>query len=122
MRQYKNAMEAVPAFCWMNEKSINRGHSSRRVLHNPAEFHFAREWDRENKPRSWLNHGHGILQDLFIDAPPFGGCPRTCIKKITLRERMIVATVIQWLGSNCGFSWLCATLEKAGYKVVPIDD
>ena len=37
---------------------------------------------------------------------------------INERDRMIVATVIQWLGSNVGFSFLHETLKDFGYIIV----
>ena len=38
--------------------------------------------------------------------------------KITLRDRFVIATIIQWLGSNCGMCFLKESLGKAGYEIV----
>jgi hypothetical protein len=40
------------------------------------------------------------------------------VVKITARERFIVATVIQWLGSNVGFCFLREVLKSCGYDIV----
>lgn len=40
-----------------------------------------------------------------------GGAP-------TERDRMIMSTLIQWLGSNVGFAFIQSSLDKAGYTVV----
>jgi len=37
---------------------------------------------------------------------------------ITSRDRLIVATVIQWLGSNCGMSFLHEALKRFNATVV----
>ncbi len=42
--------------------------------------------------------------------------------KITLRERFIAATVIQWLGTNCGMAFLKEALDKCGLKIVQKSD
>ncbi len=92
---------------------------------NPREVAFAQEWDKENDSEwnSGTNHGRGILQDLFINTEPNWPFFHKYYQLfISRRERMIVATVIQWLGSNCGMSFLHSTLGKCGYKIVPIRD
>ena len=40
------------------------------------------------------------------------------LTKITDRDRLVSATVVQWLGTNCGLCFLRETLEEAGYKIV----
>lgn len=37
--------------------------------------------------------------------------------EVTQRDAEIVATVIQWLGSNCGMSFLQAALQKCGLRI-----
>ncbi len=46
---------------------------------------------------------------------------RKPIFHITKNDRVIVATVIQWLGTNIGFNFLERTLKKCGYKIVKIE-
>ena len=109
---------------WAFRPTPDKGISCRRLnQHNPREVAFAQEWDKENDSgwNSGTNHGHGILQDLFVGCSPvFPFTHKWYELKINRRERMIVATVIQWLGSNCGMSFLDCALKKAGYKIVPI--
>lgn len=110
------------------KKLLNRGRAYRRTEYVDKwsdrpnlEKVFADAWEDANEPRVWLNYGYGILQDLFIEVRGRFG-DRFATHVINKRERMIVATVIQWLGSNCGFCWLSETLEKAGYRIerVPV--
>lgn len=73
---------------------------------------FAERWEDTNKPQRGLNHGHGTLQDLMFarssegDSGVWPLSAGRVIYEITPRERAIVATVVQWLGTNCGWSWL----------------
>lgn len=46
------------------------------------------------------------------------GLHRKVIQEINNRDRMIVATVIQWLGSNCGMCFLGEALERFGARIV----
>ena len=103
-------------------KSDNKGLRVKRARTGEMENIFAISWIEENKPISWLNQGRGVLQNLFIGTEelwPFQDS--YYIKLITKRERMIVATVVQWLGSNCGFCFLQKTLRKCGYRIVKED-
>jgi hypothetical protein len=76
---------------------------------------FADRWEEENEERAWLNHGNGILQDLFIDNHG------NWVHEITDQERVVAATVVQWLGTNCGWAWLEETLKQCEYKLEPIE-
>lgn len=99
----------------------NRGLYSERILgNNPREKAFAELWEKENIPASFINYGYGILQDLFIANRDgtfhhFGQYAKTVINK---RDRYIVATVIQWLGSNVGMSFIKEALNSCGYDVI----
>ena len=68
---------------------------------------FAEVWAEQNKPKSWLNYGQGILQDLMVKNGKWEYA-------ITQRDATIVATVIQWLGTNCGQGFLHEVLSKHG--------
>jgi hypothetical protein len=96
----------------------NVGISARRLEHNEREKAFYEQWLQENAPVAGVNSGHGILQDLFIDSGDVFGFKRKVIEEINNRDRMIVATVIQWLGSNCGMCFLGEALEKFGARIV----
>jgi len=79
---------------------------------NPWERIFAEEWAKACKPNRAINFGYGALQDLFLIGWPYSLEGYRCIARITPREEMIVATVIQWFGTNCGRCWLEETLSK----------
>lgn len=100
------------------KENQNIGLRVERIEHNDREKAFHDEWIKENLMIPGIDYGNGILQDLFIDK---GLEPLTNAKwhlEVTRRERMIVATVIQWLGSNCGMSFLGQALKRCGYKIV----
>jgi len=106
----------------------NRGLNTSRLIpshNNPREIAFAEEWERQNVDQRGVNYGFGILQDLFLQ-PPSGGLSirndRKCRARITKRDRFIVATVIQWLGSNCGMGLLHAALHNCGYRIVKVEE
>ena len=96
----------------------NVGIDSKRLPYNPREQAFHDQWKQENAPVSGVNNGHGILQDLFIERDNPMAFSRTVHEEISKRDRMIVATVIQWLGSNCGMCFLNEALERFGAKIV----
>ena len=100
--------------------SINRGWRYSRIEHNPREKAFADQWEKENVPIRGMNYGHGILQDLFFCGDPYWNPMRMrrCTKRISNRERMIVATIVQWLGSNIGWAFLQDALKQCGYEIV----
>jgi len=79
---------------------------------------FSQNWRKVNKKQAGINYGLGVLQDLLIEQPVNPIKPARMILKVSRRERFIVATVIQWLGSNCGFIFLDEALKKCGYKIV----
>lgn len=93
-------------------ESFNEGLFPERMKFNDKEKHFSDEWKKENKILSHVNHGNGTLQDIMFGKD---GIP---LYYITRNDRIIVATVIQWLGSNVGFSFLEKVLKKCGYKII----
>jgi hypothetical protein len=97
----------------------NKGYKWERCKDNPREMAFYEQWLKENQPLSWVNNGHGILQDLFIErniTQPLG--QTKWIVEINNRDRWIVATIIQWLGTNVGFCFLQEALRRCGYTIV----
>lgn len=99
----------------------------------PPEKIFADAWEKENADRRGINYGMGILQDLMVtqraakrgdlsvrDSFSVFGRLRVAFE-ITPRERIIVATVIQWLGTNCGWGFLTECLRKCGWRLVRIE-
>lgn len=108
-------MTISPAEEKINKKHPNRGHHHDRTS-DPRltkEKALADAWEESNKNR-------GILQGLFIS----GGLQfdEKLELKIKFRDRMVAATVIQWLGSNVGFCFLETVLKKIGYKLVKTTD
>jgi hypothetical protein len=88
--------------------------------------------------RSRLRHTNGDLENAFADAwekqndryDSQGDLLRLLMHRgdsplgwyrmpfeITQRDAVIVATVVQWLGTNCGFAFLTEALEKCNYQV-----
>lgn len=109
------------------KKVMNRGSHYRRVKHKAPDFYpdwvnkekvFADEWEKENKPVRGYGCGHGVLQDLFMRVHEHFYTVRTATHIINKRERMIVATIVQWLGTNVGWAWLESVVDKCGYKLV----
>ncbi len=96
----------------------NVGISAKRLQHNPREQAFHDQWQQENAPVAGVNCGHGILQDLFIESGDLMGFSKKVIEKINNRDRMIVATVIQWLGSNVGMCFLNEALSRFNAHIV----
>lgn len=88
---------------------------------NPREVGFFEEWKQQ--------HVYSDLLSLLMLAPvPEGDKPdghyygtvnayKNPIKSLSIRERMIVATVIQWLGSNVGMGFIQMALQRAGYTM-----
>lgn len=96
----------------------NVGIRAERIKTNAREKAFYEEWLKENEPHGFISNGHGILQDLFIEKSfePLG--TTKILEHISSRDRVIVATVIQWLGSNCGMSFLTSSLDRFNARIV----
>ena len=82
----------------------HEGHLKERQEHNPMEKAFADQWKAENEL-------HDILQGLFRDGYDH-------VLSINARDAFVVATVIQWLGTNVGRGFLWSALQRVGYVVV----
>lgn len=94
----------------------------KRLEHNPREKAFHDVWLEWNEARAGHNQGQGILQDLFIDDNPQSkGLTKIWHEVINSRDRRIVATIIQWLGTNVGIGFLSEALKRGGqYKLESI--
>jgi hypothetical protein len=62
---------------------------------NPREVAFAQQWDDEHD----FEHRRSLVHHLIPDC--------------TERDRVVVATVIQWLGSNVGMSFIEDVIRKS---------
>jgi hypothetical protein len=113
----------------MARKRFHSGDSKKKVVHTGfrvdrcrfslLERVFAEQWLHENRPARFS--GGGILQCLFIRYDgvlwsPFGERrpPRLWINR---RDALVAATVIQWLGTNVGFSFLERCIRMAGGRI-----
>ena len=93
---------------------------------NPEKA-FQEAWDHENSPHTSTSLGIG--QEIFIvskesannfdgkktDDIPYGS--DVCVYKLSTREYRILATFVQWLGTNCGFGFLHEALRRCGYHI-----
>jgi hypothetical protein len=76
---------------------LNKGLFAARFKSNPEERRFAEAWDVINA----MSHEPGThtLDHLLVSDGAHSRVP-------TIKERVLAATVIQWLGSPCGQSFL----------------
>lgn len=114
-------------------------HQQKRVAHvglNPGRLPFGRlerafaaRWADICRPQSGINFGYGMLQDLMmVPRKDRGGWIgrlswRHGFKPAFLvnqRDATIVATVIQWLGTNVGFAFLIECLREDGWQVTAV--
>ena len=81
--------------------TIHRGISTHRFKDNPLEEAYAKEWERQApNTLGWL-----ICRTHDQNA------------NYTERDAEVAATMIQWLGSPVGSSFVQAILESQGWKV-----
>jgi hypothetical protein len=78
----------------------NKGKSQYRFKDNPLEREFAKSWEEMNIDHAGRLDGKGTLDYMLAEHinDPRG--------EVTSRDRMVAATVIQWLGSPVGQSFL----------------
>lgn len=60
---------------------------------------FAKKWEETNKVEPWRNFGQCLLE-MLLSKPgePWGD--------LTQRDATVAASVIQWLGTNCGAAFI----------------
>lgn len=106
-------------------KSVShRSLDFRRRTTNVREDMFGRLWEHENVARRGISYGYGILQDLMFERRGLGGGPfdnAKCRAIIRNREAAIVATVVQWLGTNVGWCFLERALAMCGKRIVDVE-
>jgi hypothetical protein len=82
----------------------------------------ADQWEYENRPGAW-NHENGLLSALLEGTVRHENPPELAEDyEPTARERRIVATVIQWLGTNCGRSFLHEASRRMGAPCYPFTE
>ena len=104
---------------YKNSKSVTR----KRLLPdrgNPRELEFSKAWQQEAE--------RGIMFSLLTEPcssaddgayrSTLYGYQRRPIGDPTDRDHQIAETVIQWLGSNCGYAFLSDVMRNCGYKIV----
>jgi hypothetical protein len=96
--------------------SDNVGYKVERIKESPIEKAFHETWLKWNEPKAGVNSGNGILQDLFIERG-LNMWDRKWIAEISPRERWIVATIIQWLGTNVGMSFLHEVFREVNMHI-----
>ena len=94
-----------------------RGLHTRRLSQNPIEKALSDGWAEEIVSVSSINEN--TLLDGLLELQ--GRENNRPIGYATQRDHVIAATVVQWLGSPVGFSFLQRALEGAGYEVNKID-
>ncbi len=68
---------------------------------------FAFRWMEENRRQEWCT------LDRLVYSPPESHTGAT------ERDAKVAATVVQWLGTAVGYSFLKRCLEEAGFKIEP---
>lgn len=81
----------------MSKTMKNKGLHQYRFRQNPEEKRFAQAWEAENTRPNNINT---MLNQLLGDGTIH------CTVTATKREIEVAATVIQWLGSECGQGFL----------------
>jgi len=91
------------------------GALSERQEYSASEKAFALLWEKENTRQP--GHGAGTLETILQDKKyaPLGF---PIEKEITQRDAYVAATVVQWLGTNCGLFFL-EKVEKLIEKYEP---
>ncbi len=79
----------------------NKGKRRRRCKNNPLEKRFAEEWEQIN-----LKDSNGTLNYLLSETINYP------LGRVSERDRMVAATVIQWLGSPVGQQFIARTKTK----------
>jgi hypothetical protein len=79
----------------------HKGMSQHRFKQNPLEEKFAKKWEKENTINLYVN-----LLDYMLAED--NNRPMGEVKK---RDRVVAATVVQWLGSPVGQNFLNEVLK-----------
>lgn len=94
----------------INKKAkLNQGFRFERIAeniensYNHTEESFHKQWT-QGDTNSYANSLNSLCGNIGINN----------------RDKVVAATIIQWLGSNVGMEFLASALKKSGYKVSPI--
>ncbi len=102
-----------------DEIHLARSLHSRRLKYRKGngerERVFARHW---MKQRTMLRHLLRQLPQSTKDFTAYDWARYDRPVYVTKREAEVAASVIQWLGSNCGFAFIQEVLNDLGYTIV----
>jgi hypothetical protein len=100
-------------------KIIHRGKYHSRTTHDgfaaQREKAFSEVWEKEN---TRLSGGDVAFALLCCQPSAEGWSGLEQYRELTQDIATDAATLIQWLGSNVGYSFLEEALERAGLKIV----
>ena len=105
-KQHAKALLSLTARATPSTPSADVGLNHHRTKVDRLEKALAVAWVEQCLPRDHVNFGKGLLQTIS------GRC------NVTDDERRLVATAIQWLGTNCGRAFLIEAFQDAGYALV----
>ncbi len=88
---------------------------------------FSDQWKKENgQENSWDSSSqsvlNGILYNRLATPKEFSTFGEIQDGSATQREATIAATLVQWLGTNCGWDFVRLALKAAGYEMVPVSE
>lgn len=123
--EYRHARKRLLAIV----QPIHRSLSPDR-LGNAAEDIFLRRWQEENQRERGLNSGYGLLELLLTPSrlrsggPQYVGQPPYYVAPVSQRDAEVAASVVQWLGTSCGLSFMRAAereIDEARVERVDMD-
>ena len=88
---------------------------------NPREIEFVKQWEKEHEFNDLLDGlfsvpCHADDQDR-TGCDSLNGPVKRPLGEVTDRDRVVAATVFQWLGSNCGMSTIEEVLQRGGCRI-----
>ena len=96
------------------------GKQNKGLFHNRIEENLAMEkFDWNNPEKTFAFMWQKIQEKGFLDGF-FNNKSMDLRLNVTDRDRLVCASVIQWLGTNIGQSFLNEVLEKEGKVIVDI--
>lgn len=93
------------------------GNFFERTKTMPREKAFAEVWKRLNTPKQWINNGYICLENILLTEhknpkPMDNLLFRSLEGELTERDCFVAASVVQWLGTNCGQCFLDEVKRK----------
>lgn len=70
-----------------------------RLQHSPSERIYLEHWRALNKRSPGVNHGFTYIEHILCPAGLWPG-------PVSRRDAAVAASVVQWLGTNCGMAFL----------------